>query len=64
MWYPRAGCWGGKKASVLGDSISTFSGYSNNPAYNTTLTQNSSTYPNQKADVSAAETWWKQVIRE
>jgi len=54
----------GKKASILGDSISTYKGHSNNPDYNTTLGQNGSTYPNQKAAVGFMETWWMQVIRD
>lgn len=51
----------GKKVSILGDSISTYNGVSNNSKYNSTLNKNIGFYP--ISDVtSQAETWWQQVI--
>ena len=51
----------GKKLSILGDSISTYSGLSNNASTtNNTIGSNAVYYP--KADIDAAdETWWKQT---
>lgn len=52
---------GGKKLSILGDSISTFSGISNDAAStNNTIGNNKEFYP--KFDIDKAdETWWKQA---
>ena len=55
----------GKKVSILGDSISTYQGYSNNTAYNSTIGDNivyyNGYYQNFR-DVN--ETWWMQMIDE
>lgn len=53
----------GKKLSILGDSISTFEGYSNNTSYNSTIGGNAVWYfgtNNGFTDVN--ETWWMQAI--
>ena len=51
----------GKKLSILGDSISTYTGISNN-ATNTNDTIGSNTVYYPRADIDAAdETWWKQT---
>ncbi|MBR3836727.1 MAG: SGNH/GDSL hydrolase family protein [Clostridia bacterium] len=52
----------GKKVSFIGDSISTFEGYSNNTAYNATIGGNKVYYTGDKrgfTDVN--KTWWMQV---
>lgn len=50
-----------KKLSVLGDSISTYSGISNNTtSANSTLGSNAVYYPKNDID-SASETWWSQA---
>lgn len=56
----------GKKISILGDSISTFGGVSNNTAYNSTLGEhyvyyNSPEKPEAPA-LTQQDTWWQQVI--
>lgn len=55
--------------SFMGDSITTFMNYSNNPDYNTTLAHNAVYYgwgghPNatQLADLKVEETWWMQTV--
>ena len=54
----------GKKLSILGDSISTYLGISNNEAYNTTIGDNAVYYneTNHKLLDSAADTWWMQTM--
>ncbi len=50
----------GKKLSIMGDSITTFDGWSNSTEVNTTLGENALYYPNGVVtDVNA--TWWKQT---
>lgn len=50
----------GKNISILGDSISTFSGISNNASEtNSTIGSNAIFYPNAQID-KASETWWSQ----
>ncbi len=52
----------GKTISVLGDSISTFSGISNDGSdANTTISGNAVFYPKYEID-KAEETWWKQAV--
>ena len=53
----------GKGISILGDSISTFTGWSNNTSYNSTIGGNA-IYYNGSTDGFAAvnETWWMQTI--
>ena len=52
----------GKKVSILGDSISTFPGYSSNTEHNSTIGNNVGYYGGGKYGVNSAEdTWWKQV---
>ena len=55
----------GKSISILGDSISTFQGWSNNTSYNTTIGSNA-VYYNGSRDgfASVSETWWMQTITE
>ncbi len=51
----------GKKVSILGDSISTYTGISNNAKYNSTLNKNIGFYPANDV-TEKEETWWQQVI--
>ena len=46
----------GKNVSFLGDSITSYDGYTNNASYNTTLPQNGYYYSSSKLAVSS--TWW------
>ncbi|MBE6713179.1 MAG: SGNH/GDSL hydrolase family protein [Ruminococcaceae bacterium] len=53
----------GKKISFIGDSISTFEGFSNNVNYNPTIGENAVYYNGTRkgfADVN--ETWWMQTV--
>lgn len=53
----------GKKASFIGDSISTFEGYSNNVEYNPTIGDNAVYYKgNNRGFTDVNETWWMQVV--
>ena len=52
----------GKKVSILGDSISTFEGVSNNTAYNSTIGGNWIYYTDGLHGVSLHDTWWQQII--
>ena len=52
----------GKSLSILGDSISTFAGYSNNTDYNSTIGDNAIYYNGTNAIVDVNETWWMQTI--
>lgn len=52
----------GKKLSILGDSVSTFDGWSNNPQINSTLSANAVEYFGNNHGISSVdETWWKQL---
>lgn len=53
----------GKNFSILGDSISSFDGYSNNTSYNTTLGVNDPCYSTTATNcivTDVNETWWMQ----
>ncbi len=52
----------GKTISILGDSISTFTGYSNNTSYNSTIGNNALYYKDAEPFKSVYETWWMQTI--
>lgn len=55
----------GLKVSILGDSISTFHGVSNNVEYNPTLGDNFLYYTPERTDdpeLEQQDTWWQQVI--
>lgn len=53
----------GKGISILGDSISTFQGWSNNTAYNSTIGSNAVYYNGSRDGFAAvSETWWMQTI--
>lgn len=53
----------GKKASFIGDSISTYEGYSNNVAYNATIGENAVYYNGTgKGFTDVNETWWMQTV--
>lgn len=61
----------GKKISILGDSISTYTDYSNNTKYNSTIGNNSVYYNDYRPtrdpvhmSLSLEDTWWMQVINE
>ena len=53
----------GKKVSILGDSISTYVGVSNNASYNSTIGGNKLYYssPGSKGGIYQQDTWWQQV---
>ena len=51
-----------KTISILGDSISTFSGVSNNASYNSTIGSNAVYYSVGTLGVYQADTWWQQTI--
>lgn len=51
----------GKKLSILGDSISTMGGVSNNTEYNSTIGNNAIYYKGTDG-VTRADTWWQQAI--
>ena len=50
----------GRTFSILGDSISTYLGYSNNTSYNTAIGGNAVAYGPSKMHVS--QTWWYRLI--
>lgn len=56
----------GKKLSILGDSISTFAGVSNNAAYNPTLAEHFVYYNTPEKPeapvLTQQDTWWQQVL--
>ena len=53
----------GKTISILGDSISTFEGVSNNGEYNSTIAGGNVYYHgNDRGGVQRADTWWQQTI--
>ena len=52
----------GKTISFLGDSITTYEGWSNNATYNSTLSNNDVKYDSSHFNVNS--TWWKQTINE
>ena len=53
-----------KTISILGESISTFSGVSNNTSYNSTIGKNHVYYHGSNLGISLADTWWQQLIDE
>lgn len=52
----------GKTVSVIGDSISTFQGYSNNTAYNSTIGGNAVYYGSNSNISSVEQTYWMKVM--
>ena len=52
----------GKMVSILGDSISTFKGWSNNTDYNSTIGSNAVYYSGSNYITDVNETWWLQTI--
>jgi len=54
----------GKYISILGDSISTYIGYSNNENDNKTLKDNKVYYKGDNILTSVEETWWKLIEKE
>ena len=52
----------GKTVSFLGDSITTYAGWSDNPKDNSTLVKNYTKYNSSIMNVNS--TWWKQTINE
>lgn len=52
----------GKYISFLGDSITSYADWSNNPAYNSTLSSNAYYYSSAKLAVT--DTWWHQAMTE
>ncbi|MBQ4118544.1 MAG: DUF4886 domain-containing protein, partial [Oscillospiraceae bacterium] len=58
---PEISDFTGKTISILGDSISTYAGISNNTAYNSTIGENAVYY--SEGDLGGFEqTWWQQAI--
>ena len=61
----RGSAYEGKRVSVVGDSISTFDGVSNNTDINATLGEHFLYYTPTRPEVpvlSREDTWWQQVI--
>lgn len=56
----------GKNVSILGDSITTFEGYSDNQKYNSTLslTANIPFYKPIKSASEVDNTWWMRVVKD
>lgn len=56
----------GKNFSILGDSISTYAGYSNDSTNtNNTIGNNNIYYNGSKAEITSVEqTWWKQAANQ
>ncbi len=52
----------GKTVSVLGDSISTYPGVSNDASSNSTIGGNALYYTEGKLGVYRADTWWQQAV--
>jgi hypothetical protein len=52
----------GKTLSILGDSISTYQGISNNADYNATLSGGAIYYNPGTLGVYQPDTWWQQTI--
>ncbi len=53
----------GKGISILGDSISTYQGWSNNTSYNSTIGSNAVYYTGSRDNfATVSETWWMQTI--
>ena len=52
----------GKSLSILGDSISTYKGYSDNTDYNSTIGKNALYYKGTNSITDVNETWWMQTI--
>ena len=53
----------GKGISILGDSISTYGGWSNNTSYNSTIGSNAVYYNGSRDGFNTVkETWWMQTI--
>ena len=62
-------CFADKKVSIIGDSISTFQGVSNDTSYHSSIGSNAVYYGNtssenysQYAHIRWEDTWWQQVI--
>ena len=53
---------GGKTISILGDSISTFTGVSNDASVNASLEGGAIYYSAGTLGVNRADTWWQQTI--
>ncbi len=51
----------GKKLSILGDSISTYTGWSNSTAVNNTLENNALWYHSPSLLATVEDTWWMQA---
>jgi hypothetical protein len=55
----------GKQFSILGDSISTFAGYSNNTEYNSTIGGNALWYPNNNLNFyDYSYTYWGRLLND
>ena len=54
----------GKKLSILGASISTYTGISNNTEYNSTIGKNAVYYTEGRYGVYANDTWWMQAAND
>ncbi len=54
----------GKTISILGASISTYAGISNNADYNSTIGSNAVYYTEGRYGVYASDTWWMQAAND
>ena len=57
--------YAGKKLSILGDSISTFKGFSNNTNYNSTIGSNAVYYPTKNTALyDHTQTYWGRLLAD
>ena len=61
---PTANELAGKTISILGASMSTYTGISNNPDYNSTIGNNAVYYTEGKLSVYKNDTWWMQAAND
>jgi len=54
--------FGGRKVSILGDSISSFNGWSNNTSHNSTMGSQGAHYSEGWRSFTVNDTWWKQLV--
>ena len=58
----KAAGYVGKKVAILGDSISTWIGVSNDPSYNTTIGNSAVYFGPGMNNLQLEDTWWMQAI--
>lgn len=63
LWDGANAALKGKYISILGHSIDSYAGVSNDTSANTTIGNNSCTYPNTFS-LTQGDMWWSQVIKD